>query len=127
MFKETKVLMHSDKISKDVKLLVFSDIHYSGNHDIKKLERLIEKVEMYDMDYICIPGDTIDIPNINCDYMVKFFTKLGSIAPVILSLGNHDIRIKYQEYKIKRALPQMCEKIHVLRHAFFCFILHFKL
>ena len=34
MFKETKVLMHSDKISKDIKLLVFSDIHFSGNHDI---------------------------------------------------------------------------------------------
>ena len=99
MFKETQVLMHSDKISKDIKLLVFSDIHFSGNHDIKKLEKLIEKVKTYEIDYICIPGDTIDVPNINCDYMVKFFTKLGNIAPVILSLGNHDIRIKYQEYK----------------------------
>lgn len=99
MFKETRVLMHSDKISKNIKLLVFSDIHFSGNHDIKKLEKLIEKVNTYELDYICIPGDTIDIPNINCDYMVKFFTKLGSIAPTILSLGNHDIRIKVQEYK----------------------------
>lgn len=99
MFKETKVLMHSDKISKTTKLLVFSDIHFSGNHDIKKLEKLIEKVKTYEIDYICIPGDIIDVPNINCDYMVKFFTKLGNIAPVMLSLGNHDIRIKYQEYK----------------------------
>jgi len=99
MFKETKIIMHSDKISKNIKLLVFSDIHFSGNHDIKKLERLIEKVKTYEIDYICIPGDIIDIPNINCDYMVKFFTKLGSIAPVILSLGNHDIRIKKQEYE----------------------------
>ena len=41
MFKETKVLMHSDKISKNIKLLVFSDIHFSGNRDIKKLEKLL--------------------------------------------------------------------------------------
>lgn len=99
MFKETRVNMHSNKISKDVKLLVFSDIHFSGNHDIKKLEKLLDKVKTYNMDYICIPGDIIDVPNINCDYMIKFFTKLGSIAPVILSLGNHDIRVKKQEYK----------------------------
>ena len=99
MFKETRILMHSDKISKNIRLLVFSDIHFSGNHDIKKLEKLIERVISYEIDYICIPGDTIDIPNINCDYMVKFFTKLGGIAPVILSLGNHDIRIKKQEYE----------------------------
>lgn len=99
MFKETKILMHSDKISKTTKLLIFSDIHFSGNHDIKKLEKLIEKVKTYEVDYICIPGDIVDEPSINCDYLVKFFTKLGSICPVILSLGNHDIRVKYKECK----------------------------
>lgn len=99
MFKETKICMYSNKISKDVKLLVFSDIHFSGNNDIKKLEKLLKRVKNYDIDYICIPGDIIDVPNINCDYIINFFTKLGSISPVILSLGNHDIRIKCQEYK----------------------------
>ena len=71
MFKETKILMHSDKISKTTKLIVFSDIHFSGNHDIKKLEKLIEKVKTYEVDYICIPGDIVDEPSINCDYLVK--------------------------------------------------------
>lgn len=99
MFKETRISIHSDKISKNIKLLVFSDIHFSGNHDIKKLERIYEKIKTYDMDYICIPGDIIDVPNIKCDYMVKWFSKISKLCPVILSLGNHDIRIKKQEYK----------------------------
>jgi len=99
MFKETKICMHSDKISKDVKLLVFSDIHFSGNKDIKKLEKVLEKIKTYSIDYICIPGDTVDDANINCDYLIKWFSKLALVAPVIISLGNHDIRVKYKECK----------------------------
>lgn len=98
MFKETRLNMYSDKISNTVKLLVFSDIHFSGNHDIKRMERLYEKIKTYDIDYICIPGDIIDSPDINCDYMLKWFTKVANISPVIISLGNHDIRIKKNRY-----------------------------
>lgn len=94
MIKETKIEIHSHKVTKKMRILVFSDIHYSGEKDIKKLDYLYEKVKKYEVDYICIPGDIIDAPDIKCDYLVKWLTKLGGISPVILSLGNHDIRIK---------------------------------
>lgn len=99
MFKETTIRMHSNKIKEDTRLIVFSDIHFSSNKDIKRLEKLIKKAKTYNANYICIPGDTIDVPNINFDYLIKFFTKLSQISTVILSLGNHDIRIKAKEYK----------------------------
>ena len=99
MIKETRIKIHSDKITNDIKLLVMSDIHYSGIKDIKKLEYVYEKTKNYDIDYICIPGDLIDVPNNEYGYLVKWLTKLGSICPVILSLGNHDIRKKEKEYQ----------------------------
>lgn len=97
MIKETKLTMHGNV--DNLKLLVFSDIHYSGDADIKKLESLYEKIKEYEMDYICIPGDIVDSPDIKCDYLIKWLSKLGRICPVILSLGNHDIRIKKRKYK----------------------------
>ena len=107
MIKETKINIYSEKISKDVKLMVFSDIHFSSNKDIKKLEKLYDRVKTYDIDYICIPGDLIDIPNIKYDYLIKWLTKLASICPVVLSLGNHDIRIKRKEYCSKADRKKM--------------------
>lgn len=99
MFRETNIKVHSNKIKKDINLLVFSDIHFSSNKDINKLEKLLKRIEKYKIDYICIPGDTLDVPNINYDYLIKFFTKLSKISTVLISLGNHDIRIKITEYK----------------------------
>lgn len=99
MIKETRIKVHSDKITNDIKLLVMSDIHYSGIKDIKKLEYVYEKTKNYDIDYICIPGDLIDVPNNEYGYLVKWLTKLGGICPVILSLGNHDIRKRKKEYQ----------------------------
>lgn len=99
MFRETNIKVHSNKIKKDINLLVFSDIHFSSNKDINKLEKLLKRIEKYKIDYICIPGDTLDVPNINYDYLIKFFTKLSKISTVLISLGNHDIRIKITEYR----------------------------
>ncbi len=98
MIKETKTHIYSKKVNKPIKLLVFSDIHYSGEKDIKKLEYLYENVKKYDVDYICIPGDIVDIQGIKYDYLIKWLMKLGKIHPVILSLGNHDIRKKKKSF-----------------------------
>ena len=38
MFKETRTIIHSNKVKKDIKILQLSDIHYYNKKDIKKLD-----------------------------------------------------------------------------------------
>ena len=40
MFKEIKSIINTNKIKKDVKLIVFSDIHYTGIKDNKVLDKI---------------------------------------------------------------------------------------
>ena len=80
-------------------MLVFSDIHYSGKKDIKKLNKLLDLLKKYDADYITIPGDLLDNDEVlNKDLFVDWIKKLTSISKVIISLGNHDIRKRKKGY-----------------------------
>lgn len=100
MFKETRTTIYNKNIDKDIKLLVISDIHYSGIKDVKKLDKLYKKIQKYDLDYICIPGDTLDNKDVkNKEYLINWFNKISKLSTVIISLGNHDIREGKKEYK----------------------------
>lgn len=95
MFKETKTIIHTNKINEDIKLLIFSDVHYISIKDKKRLEKLYDKIKKYDIDYICIIGDLIDKNEIkDKKYFIGWITKLSEIKPLIISLGNHDLKIK---------------------------------
>lgn len=103
MFKITKTTIYSNKIDNDIKMLIFSDIHYSGINDNNKLISLLKKVYEYDVEYICICGDLIDYDYVDDkDYFVNWLKKLSYKSKVILSLGNHDIRTgsdgKYKKF-----------------------------
>ena len=99
MFKETKTIIHSNKINKNIRLLVMSDIHYFNIRDNKKLNKIVNAAKKYKLDYICIPGDLIDSPkSTDKEYFIDFIKNLSKIATVILSLGNHDIRDKDEKY-----------------------------
>lgn len=99
MIKEVRTNIYSNKVEKDINLIVFSDIHYCGKKDDKKLYKLLNHVKKYDVDYICIPGDLIDSTDkIDRDKFRNWINDLKDICPVIISLGNHDIRIKESSY-----------------------------
>ena len=46
------------KINK--KIVLLSDIHYYNKKDIKKLNKILKKIQSINPDYICISGDLID-------------------------------------------------------------------
>lgn len=80
------------KINK--KIVVISDIHYYNKKDIKKLNKVLKRIEFIKPDFICIPGDLIDEAKINDkDLLIEWLTSLGKICKVIISIGNHELFI----------------------------------
>lgn len=79
----------------DFKISIINDVHFSrkiGN----KLELLLSYFNKIKPDYIFIPGDLIDSINAvliveQKNKLIDWLSKLGEIAKVIISLGNHDI------------------------------------
>ena len=85
----------TSKINKSITICLFSDIHYTNTIKLSKLNEIKESIVNNKPDYICIPGDVIDNTNI-LDNSVKYFNlmnflkEIGELAPVYISLGNHD-------------------------------------
>lgn len=95
MFKITKSYIPSKfKTS----IILISDIHYINRKDIKRLDELYDVLKNIDSKYVCIAGDLIDSYNIEKKYIIDYLKKLSKIKKVIISLGNHDLRLKNKEY-----------------------------
>ena len=76
------------------KIVILSDIHYYSKKDIKKLNKVLKKLEFIKPNYICIPGDLIDEAKINDkELLLEWLTKLSKICKVIISVGNHELFI----------------------------------
>lgn len=74
------------------KIVVISDIHYYNNKDMKKLNKVLKKIEFIKPDFICIPGDLIDEAKIyDKEVLINWLTNLGKICKVIISVGNHEL------------------------------------
>lgn len=100
MYKERKITIYNKTINK--KILLISDIHYTGYKDINKLKKLMKKIKTYIVDFICIPGDIIENKKLkDNNYIIDWFFELSFIAPVIISYGNHDIYNKNNNYRNK--------------------------
>lgn len=90
-----KYEIFSEKVSDDVNIGVFADVHCSNTFKMKRFELIKENLFQNKPDYICIPGDIIDMTNIldkkeNYDKFLGFFEDVGKIAPTFISLGSHD-------------------------------------
>lgn len=76
------------------KIVHISDIHFSKNYKLKRLELIKEKIKNIKPDYICITGDLIDTYNVTKEEIFKKFTnwlkELSTISKIIISLGNHE-------------------------------------
>ena len=76
------------------KIAVLSDIHYYSISDIKKLNRVLEKVRLLKPDYICMPGDIVDEAKVNnSECLIEWISNLASICKVIIGYGNHELFI----------------------------------
>lgn len=76
------------------KIALFADIHYSDIFNLKVFDKIIANLNDNKPDFICIPGDIIDNGKELTSKILKpfqdFFEELSKIAPVIISIGNHD-------------------------------------
>ena len=78
------------KINK--KIVVISDTHYYNKKEIKKLNKVLERIKEIQPNYICIPGDLIDEAKIyDKELLIEWLTNLGKICKVIISVGNHEL------------------------------------
>lgn len=86
------------KINK--KIVVISDIHYYNHKNIRKLNKILKKIELIKPDYICIPGDLIDEAKIyDKNELLNWLTNLGKICKVIISIGNHELFVTKKHIK----------------------------
>lgn len=84
-----------------------SDIHFSVNYKIKRLEKLKAKLKEQSPNYICITGDLLDeyevVETKEIEKFTNWIKEISEISKVIISLGNHDfiekINNKYFEHK----------------------------
>lgn len=91
-----KYELKTNKIKKETKILLLSDIHISKIFNLKKLDKIIKRIKEEKPSYICIPGDIIDSTNVLDDITLKketinFIKELSKISKVIISFGNHDM------------------------------------
>lgn len=84
----------------DSKIVLISDIHYHDAKMKKFLNKIINQVKLVNPNYICIPGDFIDQRTIeDKEIFLEFLRMLGLISPVLISIGNHDVKNKKEKHE----------------------------
>lgn len=88
--------IHNDKVNNDLKLAVISDLHFSSNTKPVDMNILLNQLKEINPQYILIPGDLIDYKSVLKnkeikEFIIQFMKELSIIAPVKLSIGNHDL------------------------------------
>lgn len=102
LFHETSVTLFGPK---KIRACVISDIHYSYQVKNDKLNALAKKIKERSPDYIFLPGDLVDYNDLIFNEkeerrLLNWLEKLGKIAPLLISQGNHDVYKKPNpEYK----------------------------
>ena len=80
--------INSDKIQADVHIVLLSDLH---DHHCMIKDQIITKIKQLSPDLILSVGDMIDDTSCDDISIISFYQSLSSIAPVYVSLGNHEI------------------------------------
>ena len=95
--------VYTDKID-DITLVHISDLHISKIKENVNLNILIDTVKKINPTYIIMTGDyfaghkTLSfLDPIESRIFINYLEELKKIAPIVLSLGNHDIKIENEE------------------------------
>ncbi len=111
-FEVTKYEMSTEKVNKDVKLVVISDLH-SFSYG-KENVRLLDAVMAQRPDLILIPGDLIVSASMDkYDISASLAEKLVGIAPVAFCNGNHESHVQQDIIKeeIRQAYQHYCKRL----------------
>jgi hypothetical protein len=85
----TKYEISSDKIDREVKIAVISDLH---NHKFgRNNKRLVKKLEKLNPDLVLMAGDMIDEEAKDMDDVIELIQQIVKNIPVYYSLGNQEI------------------------------------
>lgn len=85
--------IQTDKIQESIRLVQITDLHNSifGEYN----QELLDLVAEQSPDLILITGDLLNSDESETDIATNLISGLGSIAPVYVSLGNHEV--EYQQ------------------------------
>ena len=82
-------------IGENKKICLITDLHYAKEYDLSILKKILDSVSLNKPNFICLSGDIIDYADMiydsSIDTLKDFIKDLSKLAPVIVSLGNHDI------------------------------------
>lgn len=77
------------------RIILLSDIHYYNEKEYFKLTAIYEHITKLKPDYILIAGDLLDEAFVSdLDKLFSWFQQISKLAPVYISIGNHDLLIK---------------------------------
>lgn len=80
--------LEDPKLTTEKTLISISDIH--GN--IKVLKRIKEFIDSTKVDYVCIPGDTMDhVEDQHKEKLIQELKDISRITKTIISTGNHEL------------------------------------
>ena len=94
-FYHTSYKFYGPKYKEGLKFFLISDIHFTKDISAEMLDAVLKHAEKQHPDYILISGDTVnsldEVDNKSVSKrLLAWFLRLGQIAPVFISLGNHD-------------------------------------
>ena len=108
--------LKTNKLKKDIKLVLISDIHYMDsiaddyNHTIiKNVKELNPNYIVLGGDYFCGLGHYSFLTESSMNCLKHLLYGLRDIAPVIMMLGNHDLSIK-QDKELREAFKTLKDK-----------------
>jgi predicted MPP superfamily phosphohydrolase len=104
-----RYLMNQPKTDR-FRLVCFSDIH----GDSKVLSNIREVLEDLRPDYIAIPGDIVDMSSQDKRKIYEELKRILKIAPIVASLGNHDIEDLVFKKWVSSIDYELIEKLHQL-------------
>ena len=103
-----KIKIHEDiiynkNVYKDIKIIHLADIHFNVNMKEKRLKILSNSINMEKADYVIITGDVVDTGKIvnnreKMQELFSFFKKIAKENKIIISLGNHDIKVDSRSF-----------------------------
>ena len=119
LFHITNYKLYQEKVPKNIRIVIISDLHFSYKTDPKKLYDIIEQIVKLEPDYILFPGDLIDSINMIEDKeernrLILWLRELGFISPTLLSIGGHDFYKKENNIWKYEYPTKLAERIAVL-------------
>ena len=117
MIKNNEYTIINQKIKKETKIALLSDIHFSKQLNQKYQKQILHNLQNNNPDIICICGDIMDSNNEvekqhTQQELKQFLTKISLIGPIVMIYGNHDLvkRSNKKTYKGEKSFLQQIIK-----------------